>query len=222
MKDSFQTLAAPSVGEFKDRGSKFLAYAAPLSDESGRKRTNEADFLIFLEKIRREHPKARHYCYAWRLGLDGNRFRTNDDGEPSSTAGRPILGQIDAFGLTNVGIVVVRYFGGILLGTSGLINAYREAAADALRQAKIVQQIVENQYEIRFDYDRMPDVMNAVKRLNINVLEQNFAATAALIIVLRQSEAERTLLEMRALILKISVEEVEKREDTEGVEIDLL
>lgn len=212
MKDTFKTIEQTTIGEFKDKGSKFLAYAGPLS--------MEADFPIFLEKIKKEHPKARHHCFAWRLGLDKNRYRSNDDGEPSGTAGRPILGQIDSFGLTNVGVVVVRYFGGTLLGTSGLITAYREATAAALLEAAIVERIVENIYEIKFGYDKMPDVMNAIKRLNINVLKQIFEETGTLIISIRQSESEQKLLEMRAAIMKMSIEEAENRPDTEGVEID--
>ena len=212
MKDSFNTIEAPTSGEFKDKGSKFLAYAGPLSIE--------ADFPIFLEKIKKEHPKARHHCFAWRLGLDQNRYRSNDDGEPSGTAGRPILGQIDSFGLTNVGVVVVRYFGGTLLGTSGLITAYREATKLALSEAVIIEKIVENNYQIDFNYDKMSDVMNAVKRLNINVLKQIFEEKGTLIIAIRQSESEQKLLEMRALIMKISLEEAQNYPDTEGVEID--
>jgi uncharacterized YigZ family protein len=212
MKDSFKTIEAATFGEFKDKGSKFLAYAGPLS--------MEADFSIFLEKIKKEHPKARHHCFAWRLGLDQNRYRANDDGEPSGTAGRPILGQIDSFGLTNVGVVVVRYFGGTLLGTSGLITAYREATATALREATIVERIVDNTYEIKFGYDKMPDVMNAVKRLNISVLKQVFEEKGTLVIAIRQSESEQKLLEMKAAIMKISLEEAQNRPNTEGVEID--
>lgn len=212
MKDSFNTIEAPTFGEFKDKGSKFLAYADPLSIE--------ADFPLFLEKIRKEHPKARHYCFAWRLGLDQNRYRSNDDGEPSGTAGRPILGQIDSFGLTNVGVVVVRYFGGTLLGTSGLITAYREATKLALNEAVIIEKIVENKYQIDFNYDKMPNVMNAVKRLNINVLKQVFEETGTLIIAIRQSESEQKLLEIRAAIRGISLEEALNRPDTEGVIID--
>ncbi len=213
MKDSFNTIEAATFGEFKDKGSKFLAYASPLS--------READFPAFLDKVRKEHPKARHYCFAWRLGLDQNRYRANDDGEPSGTAGRPILGQIDSFGLTNVGVVVVRYFGGTLLGTSGLIAAYREATKLALQDAVIVERIVENTYEIKFGYDKMPNVMNAIKRLNINVLKQSFEETGTLIIAIRQSESEQKLLEMRALIRGISLEEAKNHPDTEGVEIEL-
>ena len=212
MRDTFKTIEQPTFGEFKDKGSKFLAYTTPLSIE--------ADFPLFLDKIKKEHPKARHHCFAWRLGLDQNRYRANDDGEPSGTAGRPILGQIDSFGLTNVGIVVVRYFGGTLLGTSGLITAYREAAATALREAVIIEKIVENSYRIKFGYDKMPDVMNAVKRLKINVLQQIFEESGTLIVAIRQSEAEQRLLEMRAEIMKISLEEAQNRENTEGVEIE--
>jgi uncharacterized YigZ family protein len=211
LKDTFNTIEAPTIGEFKDKGSKFFAYAGPLSTET--------HFPVFLEKIKKEHPKARHHCYAWRLGMDKNQYRANDDGEPSGTAGRPILGQIDSFGLTNVGVVVVRYFGGTLLGTSGLIAAYKAATFEALKAAVIVEKLVENIYEIKFSYDKMPDVMNAVKRLNINVLQQTFEETGTLIVAIRRSEAAAKLLEIRALIMKISLEEAQNREDTEGVEI---
>jgi uncharacterized YigZ family protein len=211
MRDTFNTIEAISFGEFKDKGSKFLAYAGPLSIDD--------DFSLLLEKVKKEHPKARHHCYAWRLGMDKNRYRSNDDGEPSGTAGRPILGQIDSFGLTNVGVVVVRYFGGTLLGTSGLIAAYKGAAFEALKSAVVVEKIIEHNYEIAFNYDKMPDVMNAIKRLNITVLKQIFEETGTLIVAIRQSEIEAKVLEMRALIMKISLEEAKNREDTEGVEI---
>lgn len=210
-KDTYKTIAAPTIGEFKDRGSKFIAYTTPLS--------TEADFPIFLEKIKKEHPKARHHCFAWRIGTDGNRYRANDDGEPSGTAGRPILGQIDSFGLTNVGVVVVRYFGGTLLGTSGLIAAYRESTAEAIRQAIIEDRIVENIFDIRFSYDKMPDVMNALKRLSINILEQKFDMDGCITFSIRQSEVTQKLLEMKAAILKISLEEALIKDFIEGVEI---
>lgn len=210
-KDTFFTIAEPTMGEFKDRGSKFIAYTTPLN--------TEADFAVFLEKIKKEHPKGRHHCFAWRLGLDGNRYRANDDGEPSGTAGRPILGQIDSFGLSNVGVVVVRYFGGTLLGTSGLIAAYRESTAGAFRQATIVERIVEDVFDIRFGYDKMPDVMNALKRLSINILSQKFDLDGCITFSIRQSEVEQILLELKAAIMKISLEEALIRDFTEGVEI---
>ncbi len=154
--DSFFTLSAPGAGEFKDRGSRFLAYAYPV--------TSEEEALHRLEALRKEHFKARHHCFAWRLGLDGQRFRANDDGEPSGTAGRPILGQIDAAGLTDVVLVVVRYFGGTLLGASGLIHAYRESAAEALRQAPRVEKIMQERFVLSVAYALLPDLQNALKK----------------------------------------------------------
>ena len=199
--DTYKTIASTSTGEYKDKGSKFIAYTTPLS--------MEGDFPLFLDKIKRQHPKARHRCYAWRMGMDGNSYRANDDGEPSGTAGRPILGQIDSFGLTNVGVVVVRYFGGTLLGTSGLIAAYKESTAEAFRQAVIIDKIIEDVFEIRFEYDKMADVMNALKQLTINVLSQQFNESGIINISIRQSESEKTILHLRALILRKSIQETQ-------------
>lgn len=199
MTDHYRTLAAPATGEFKDRGSKFIAYAWPVRSEE--------EALSHVEALRKEHFKARHHCFAWRLDPDGSRFRANDDGEPSGTAGRPILGQIDAFGLTDVVIVVVRYFGGTLLGTSGLIQAYREAAAEALRSAAIVEKIIKDHFELDFDYALMPDVMNAVKKLSLDIIKEEYGDRGLLRIGIRQSEAADMLLKMKALIWKVSTEE---------------
>jgi uncharacterized YigZ family protein len=210
-KDTYLTLAHESESIYKEKGSKFIAYAAPLSIE--------ADFSVFLDKIKKEHPKARHHCYAWRMGMDKNVYRANDDGEPSGTVGRPILGQIDSFGLTNVGIVVVRYFGGTLLGTSGLIQAYKESSADALKQGEVVEKTIQDIIEVRFGYDKMSDVMNAVKKLEITVLNQVFEENGLLTLSIRQSETEKKLLEMKALIMKVSLEEAILKENTEGVSI---
>ncbi len=197
--DAYHTLAAPSTGEFKDRGSKFIAYAWPVR--------NEAEALQHLESLRKEHFKARHHCFAWRLQPDGSLFRANDDGEPSGTAGRPILGQIDSFSLTYVAVMVVRYFGGTLLGTSGLIHAYREAAAEALRNAEIIECLVKDFFLLDFDYALMPDVMNAVKKLELGVLRQNFEEHGQIEIGIRQSETAATLLRFRAQLWKVSEEE---------------
>jgi uncharacterized YigZ family protein len=199
MTDHYRTLSAPATGEFKDRGSKFIAYAWPVSSEE--------EAMVHIEALRKEHFKARHHCFAWRLEPDGNRFRANDDGEPSGTAGRPILGQIDSFGLTEVVVVVVRYFGGTLLGTSGLINAYREATAEALRGAAIVEKIVKDTFSLDFDYALMPDVMNAVKKLALDISKEEYGERGLLEIGIRQSEVEDTLLKMKALIWKVSTEE---------------
>ncbi len=199
MKDTYQTISGESTGTFKDRGSKFFAYAYPVYTET--------EWQDRLEEVRKLHFKARHHCYAFRLGLDGNNFRANDDGEPSSTAGRPILGQIDSFELTNVLIVVVRYFGGTKLGTSGLINAYRQSAAEAIQAAEIIQKTLKDIYHIRFDYALMSEVMNAVKKLDLEVLSQSFTEQGDLMIALPQSETADQLGRLSALVAKIRQEE---------------
>lgn len=199
MSDIFQTIEAPVTGLFKDRGSKFLAFAYPV--------TSEEAALAYLERLRKEHFKANHHCFAWRLGLGQDRFRANDDGEPSGTAGRPILGQIDALALTDVVVVVVRYFGGTLLGTSGLINAYRESTAEALRQAKILQKIVKDQFLLDFDYAIMPDLMHALKKLDIETGQQAYGDRGQLQIGIRQSEVAEKLLLLKAALWKVSAEE---------------
>lgn len=211
MTDAYQTIATPSTGEFKDRGSKFIAYAWPVR--------KEAEALHHLEALRKEHFKARHHCYAWRLEPDGSLFRANDDGEPSGTAGRPILGQIDSFSLTYVVVVVVRYFGGTLLGTSGLINAYREAAAEALRNAEIIECLVKDHFLLDFDYALMPDVMNAVKKLELEILSQHFETRGQLEIGIRQSESRATLSRLKAQLWKVSEEEAAGVDWPPGLEV---
>jgi uncharacterized YigZ family protein len=159
--DTYLTIAATSIGEFKEKGSKFLAYAYFVS--------NEIEIKEKLDLLKKEHFKATHHCYAYRLGTDGKNYRSNDDGEPSGTAGRPILGQIDSFGLTNLLIVVVRYYGGTKLGTSGLINAYRESAKEALSNAEKIEKIIESQLECSLAYIRMNDFMLFLKQHEIGV-----------------------------------------------------
>lgn len=213
-KDTFFTITSLSSGEFRDRGSKFLAYAFPVRSE------NECQ--LRLEEVRKEHPKARHHCYAYRLGLDKNNFRANDDGEPSGTAGRPILGQIDSFNLTNVFVVVVRYFGGTLLGTSGLINAYRNSAMNALEQAEIVEQTVEDIFQLTFGYELMSNVMNAVKKLELKIIRQEFNLEGRLEIAIRKSAREETMAHLKALIAKVSPEQANSIESIEGLSISHL
>jgi len=158
------TIDKTSVAEFKDRGSKFLAYAYPLS-------TTE-EFKQYLQSLKKEHPKAVHHCFAYRIGTDGNNFRVSDDGEPSGSAGRPILGQIDSKEMTNVAVIVVRYFGGTLLGVPGLINAYKTATALALQVVPIVQKQIEVIYQLQFDYTQMNDVMMVLKQMGCTILSQ--------------------------------------------------
>jgi uncharacterized YigZ family protein len=160
----FYTIDKPSFAEFKDRGSKFLAFAYPVDSVDA--------FKAHLQNLKKEHPKAVHHCFAYRLGLDKNNFRVNDDGEPSGSAGRPILGQIDSKELTNVAVIVVRYFGGTLLGVPGLINAYKTATAMALQLTPIVQRPVLVNYQLQFDYTRQNDVMIILKQYNCSVIKQ--------------------------------------------------
>ncbi len=155
-KNSYHTIETTSVAEFRDRGSRFIAYAYPLKDTG--------DFKEKLAALKKEHPKAVHHCFAYRLGFTGDVFRSSDDGEPSGTAGRPILGQIDSKGLTNILIVVVRYFGGTLLGVPGLINAYKTVAADVLSNTPVIEKPVLEYFRLQYDYTRMNEVMRVVKQ----------------------------------------------------------
>ncbi|MEL6658210.1 MAG: YigZ family protein [Bacteroidota bacterium] len=211
IRDTYQTLAGPSEGEFKDRGSKFLAYAYPVE--------SKADIEAAQTTVRKLHPKARHHCYAYRLGLDKNNFRTNDDGEPSGTAGRPILGQLDSAGVTNVIVIVVRYFGGTLLGASGLINAYRKSAAEALAAGSIVEKIVEEKYTLYFDYSHMSKIMNVISKPPFRMLERRFAETAELDVAIRRTLTDDALLQLKAQVAEVYLEEVPELETIEGFEI---
>lgn len=183
MKDTYRTIIKSAEGYFKDKGSKFLAYARPVEDEEQVKE--------ILVEIKKEHHSARHHCYAWRIGTDEIQYRANDDGEPSSTAGKPILGQLQSFNVTNALIVVVRYFGGTLLGTSGLINAYRTAAENALENARIVTKIITKKYKLNFTYNEMNDVMQIMKQNNLDILDTQFEIKCSLFFAVRKSEAKR-------------------------------
>lgn len=163
-QETFKTIAQPVFAEFKDRGSRFLAYAYPVVAVEECKEK--------ISVLKKENPKAVHHCFAYRIGLDKNTFRASDDGEPSGTAGKPILGQIDSKGLTNVLIVVVRYFGGTLLGVPGLINAYRSAASMALQLTPILQKPITTRSTINFSYIQMNEIMRYLKTFNCEIIEQ--------------------------------------------------
>lgn len=163
-EEFYYTIEKSGSAEFKDRGSKFIAIAQPIATVE--------EFKQALNEIKKLHPKATHHCFAYRLGLDGNSFRVSDDGEPSGTAGRPILGQIDSKELTGVLVVVVRYFGGTLLGVPGLINAYKSAAALALQITPLVQKQVEKEFTVQFDYTRIGEIMALTKQYNCRVVKQ--------------------------------------------------
>ena len=183
MTDEYQTIATTSEGYYTEKRSKFLAFAHHVECVD--------EIKEILAQYRKKYYDARHVCYAYMLGADRAEFRANDDGEPSSTAGKPILGQINSNELTDILIMVVRYYGGVNLGTSGLIVAYREAAADAIAHAEIVTRQVEEVITYTFAYPQMNDVMRIVKEMNPRILSQTYDNTCEIRLSIRQSEAEQ-------------------------------
>lgn len=181
--DTYRTIQAASGGLYKEKGSKFVSAAYPVSSEQ--------EIKSIIEEVRKAHHEAKHHCYAYILGENGKLWRANDDGEPSGTAGRPILGKIRSYGLTNVIVIVSRYFGGTLLGVSGLINAYKSAAESALSNAVIIDQIVLKTLEIAYPYSGMNDVMKIIKDENILQTEHHFDLNCRMIIKVRASALER-------------------------------
>jgi len=182
--DIYRTIKNPSPEVlFKDRGSKFLGYAYPISYEE--------EVAPLINTLKEKHHKARHWCYAWRLGVDNNRFRANDDGEPNNSAGQPIYGQILSFELTNVLIVVVRYFGGTKLGVGGLINAYKTAAKLALEESEVITRTIDTHFELKFEYINMNKVMRLIKEKNINLIKQEMQMDCNFKISIRKKEAEK-------------------------------
>lgn len=183
--DTYKTISSTSEGIFRDRGSKFIGYAYPILSEDAVK-----DILVAL---RAEHPKARHFCWAFRLSPDRSIFRIQDDGEPSGTAGRPILNSMLSADITNVLIVVVRYFGGTLLGVPGLINAYKTAAVEAIQAAEVIEKTVNDIYELQFDYLLMNDVMRLIKEEKLNIVSQEFDNSCSIKIEIRKSSLNSIL-----------------------------
>jgi uncharacterized YigZ family protein len=192
----YKTLATPATAEYKDRGSKFLAFAYPV--------VAVADVKERLQALKKEHPKAAHHCFAYRVGTDGSQFRASDDGEPSGSAGKPILGQIDSAGMSNVLVVVVRYFGGTLLGVPGLINAYKTATAGALEIAGKTEKWIEDIVEITFDYPVMGEVLYMLKQSEATIYKQDlqlFCAVSAGIPRKHSAEYLQRLSEIRSVSL---------------------
>jgi len=183
--DEYLTISEPSQGLFKDRGSKFLAFAYLVA--------NEQEIKQIQEQLRSEYHDARHHCYAYMLGPEKLVYRANDDGEPSSTAGKPILGQIRSFDLTNILIMVIRYFGGTKLGVSGLIHAYKTASEEALKSANIIKKTLHDIYELKFEYPTMNDVMRILKEENIDQVDQKFELSCSVWISLRKADTEKVL-----------------------------
>ena len=196
--DTFKSIASPSEGLFKDNGSRFIALAYPVE--------SEAQVKEIVSSLKKEYHDARHHCYAYRLGHRGDIFRANDDGEPSGSAGRPILGQIDSAGLSDVLVVVVRYFGGIKLGIPGLIRAYKTSTSDALASARVIEKTACRNFRLRFAYLSMNDVMKLVKDMAIAVTAQDFGLECVLDLRVRLDSVD-DFLERAGKIEGSSVEE---------------
>lgn len=189
--DYYFTIEKPSIAEFKDRGSKFIAYAYPIN--------GVAHFKNYLNLLKKEHPKAVHHCFAYRLGFNGDLFRVNDDGEPSGSAGKPILGQIDSKKLSNVAIIVVRYFGGTLLGVPGLINAYKSVSSFVLQTVPIIQKSILIGYSLQFDYTLTNAVMQIIKQIGCEANNQEFNLFSNLRIDVPKSREEEFLYKITNL-----------------------
>jgi len=196
--DTYKTINVPK-GEilFKDKGSKFFGYAFPIS--------NEEDVKFFIEKLKKEHHSARHWCYAWRLGEENIRFRANDDGEPNNSAGQPILGQLLSFDVTNILLVVVRYFGGTKLGVGGLINAYKTTAKLTLDECTILKKTIDVHFQLIFDYIHMNKVMRIIKENKLLILSQKMELNCDFIIPVRKKNAskiQQLFLDLRCIKIK--------------------
>ena len=189
--DFYSTIEKSSTAEFKDRGSRFIALAFPI--------TNVNEFKEKLDIVKKQHPRATHHCFAYRLGADRINYRVSDDGEPSGTAGRPILGQIDSNQLTGVLVIVVRYFGGTLLGVGGLINAYKTAASLALQAAQLVQKPVYTRYRMEFDYTLINDLMTIGKQFDCVIVQREVGLYCSLVLDIPKNRMEGVLLKLRNL-----------------------
>lgn len=184
MKDTYNTIASPTpVILYKEKNSKFFGYAFPVSEEE--------EIKIHLEELRKQHHGAVHFCYAFQLGTDKIHFRANDDGEPSNSAGMPIYGQIQSFDVTNVLVVIVRFFGGVKLGVGGLISAYRTAAQMALAEAEIIEKTIDVHFQVAFDYKNMNKVMRVIKEKNLEIVTQKMAESCQIVIATRKKNAEK-------------------------------
>jgi uncharacterized YigZ family protein len=189
--DVFYTIKSLSEGEFKDKGSKFIGYAFPFEQIETLKK--------HLEEIKSLHPKARHYCYAYKLGSDSDYFRVNDDGEPSGSAGRPILNSILSKNLTNILIIVVRYFGGTLLGVPGLINAYKSASIEAINNAEIEKKYLYHHFVLKYDFEKTNEVMRIIKEFGLKILNQEYIEKCMLTLEIRQSISEKIIEKFEGL-----------------------
>ncbi len=190
-KDSYWSISSKSVGEFKDKGSKFIGYALPFEKAENLKN--------HLDEIKSIHSKARHFCFAYKIGISNDNFRTNDDGEPSGSAGKPILNALLSKNLSDVLIIVVRYFGGTLLGIPGLINSYKSASLEAISNAEIIEKFVCKQFILKYDFEKTNEIMRIVKEFNLKILTQDYTNKYEMKIEIRQSNVEKVICKIEEL-----------------------
>jgi uncharacterized YigZ family protein len=201
MNDLYKTITSPSEETlFKDRNSKFFGYAFPV--------LNEDDVKEAIESLKKKHHSARHFCYAWQIGTEAIRFRANDDGEPSNSAGMPIYGQIQAYGVTNILIVSVRYFGGTKLGVGGLINAYKNSAQLALEASGIIEKTIDVHFKISFGYDLMNKVQRIIKERQLQIVDQKLELDCEYVIAVRKNDAA-SIFEIFDNIYQLSIKKIE-------------
>ena len=198
IQDTYFTITQPSTEVLlKEKNSKFLGYAFPI--------TSEEEVKIHIENLKKQHFSARHWCYAYQIGADKIQYRANDDGEPNNSAGMPIYGQIQSFGVTNILVVVVRYFGGVKLGVGGLITAYKTAAQMALEAAEIIEKTIDVHFEVHFDYKNMNKVMRVIKEKNLTLISQKMEETCTLEIATRKKNA-KTIFDIFDGIFEVDVQ----------------
>lgn len=212
--DEYKTIKEPTESEYKDKGSKFIGYAFGIKSEE--------EVGLYIEEVKSKHFKARHFCYAYQIGVEGDIFRHNDDGEPSGTAGKPIFGQIQSFGVTDILIVVVRYFGGTKLGVSGLISAYKESAKVALSNAVIVTKYISNVYQLEFGYSVMGSILDTVKSLDFNIIEKDFGDVARINIEIRKGDEREEIIRLKSTLLNVSPEYIDDDSEVEFCSIKLI
>jgi uncharacterized YigZ family protein len=193
--DSYKTISRPSTGVYKELGSKFLSFAYPISDDE--------EIKEIISTLRKDYHDARHHCYAYRIGPEGEIWRANDDGEPSSSAGRPILGQLLSYQLSDVLVVVVRYFGGTKLGVPGLIRAYKSATVDAIENSEIIEKIVMKSLTFTYDYLRMNDIMKLIRDFSAEIEDQQFDNICRLTAKVKRGDFERFRIELESFAINI-------------------
>jgi len=214
IKDQYNTISKATQSLYKEKGSKFISYAFNVQSEQQVEQR--------LLEIRDIHHKARHHCYAYEIGIDGNKYRANDDGEPSGTAGKPILGQLHSHELSDVLVIVVRYFGGTKLGASGLISAYKEAAKEALSIAEKKEVIIGNPYLLSFGYDQMGHIMNCIKSLDLDIIEKTFTDSCEVTINIRLSQQSQLIERLKAVLLEVSLEQIDEETEVPFCKIERL